>query len=69
MHVLCDLPADDIRIIRKQNRSRAKAFTISEKDRDAEDFLNGVHYERQRLEERRLEITQRWENSFTEDEL
>ena len=69
VHVLCDLPADDIRIIRRQNRSRAKILTISEKDRDAEDFLNGVHYERQRLEERRLEITQRWENSFTEDEL
>ena len=68
VHVLCGLLADDIRVIRRQNRSKAKTLTISEKDRDAAEFLGGVEYERQRLQERQQEITQRWENSFTQDE-
>ena len=68
VHVLCDLPVDDIRIIRRQNRSKAKHLTPSEKDQDAEEFLDGVQYERQRLQERQSEITQRWQDSFTQDE-
>ena len=67
VHVLCDFPVDDVRVIRRQNRSKAKHLSASDKDRDAEEFLNAIVYERLSLEERHSEITERWQHSFTRD--
>ena len=64
IQVLCNIPSNDIIMIRRQNRNRANPLDEFEKEDELKQFARELEHERRKLQDQHEKLNKRWDDSF-----